>query len=739
MKGKIPTTYGTIARRETSRIFFERFLGIIEKNLVKFFGEAESRRVLKILKKGQLRIVSPENFLYCGTDISDKSLEIYNTSKTVEEFFYKSMLYFKERAENGETDIEIREFFLALVDILALQKYNSISDEDLGKYMRMLFTTLTNITHQSPFVVRILEPRLMSVVKESTELSTQCYNQVIRVFFTVFKEFITGQDSILSSKLYLPRIEIMYPVFHDARRNQEFYLASIYGVQQTHTKALLKQVENPTESSAALDIVLDILENETQKHLNRESIMLEMKRIQDESPFRTYPTLREFSAIYNRMGIPKSLFNNTRVARVCTNEELFKKCLRPYFCDIEIDCKNLKMQGINMYIDAAKTLSVLKSYYYSYIKKQEEKKRVPYHKITLLNVKELTQEFIGFLNKKARQLKSVTGREFIFEVRYLPKVAAKKFGKTTEPYFRVISDIHADYNKSHKYSYNFQTDFVLNCGDTAADYETCIQWNRTHIMQGVCVAGNHLGYSSKDGTKSYQLHKLGSNLTSIDRRVLFLSNSVAEYEGVIILGTTLYTDFALYGDEHVEEAMQYAKKYMNDFRLIQVPGHREYTREEGTWKVKKLQRGEGEVRLLTPQDHAYYFHYSYNFLKEKVLEYSHKPIVIITHHAPTPYAISPEYTGSMLNPAFASNLNNFIIKHPQIRLWCYGHCHSPADFILGQTRLVCNPFGYNNENNADLPYNYGTRIKVADVRNKKPWTSICAEEIKFGLIKVYEK
>ena len=219
-----------------------------------------------------------------------------------------------------------------------------------------------------------------------------------------------------------------------------------------------------------------------------------------------------------------------------------------------------------------------------------------------------------------------------------------------------------------------------------------------------------------------------------------MSNSVKEFEGVIILGTTLYTDFALYGEEHIEEAMQYAKSHMNDFRYVTVPGHREYTRNsDGTWDVKKLPKGTGEVRLFTPEDHAYYFHFSYNFLKEQVKEYRNKPIIVVTHHAPTPYAISPEYTGSMLNPAFASNLNEFIISNPQIRLWCFGHVHNKCDMILGGTRLVCNPFGYNNENNADLPYNYGTRIRLADIKSDRLWTDICAEEIKFGLIKVYER
>ena len=93
----------------------------------------------------------------------------------------------------------------------------------------------------------------------------------------------------------------------------------------------------------------------------------------------------------------------------------------------------------------------------------------------------------------------------------------------------------------------------------------------------------------------------------------------------------------------------------------------------------------------------------------------------------------------MLNPAFASNLNKFIIENPQIRLWSYGHVHTPADFILGETRLVCCPFGYNNENNSDLPNNYGKRIAFEDIKSSKSWTTILEKEIKDGKVQVYKE
>ena len=115
-----------------------------------------------------------------------------------------------------------------------------------------------------------------------------------------------------------------------------------------------------------------------------------------------------------------------------------------------------------------------------------------------------------------------------------------------------------------------------------------------------------------------------------------------------------------------------------------------------------------------------------------------KPIVIFTHFAPSPYSIAKQYEGDLLNAAFTSNLNDFILANPQIRLWCHGHTHVPFDYILGETRIVCEPFGYYNENNAKLPFDYGKRISIEDIKSKKSWREILQNEIKNGKIKYYE-
>lgn len=77
--------------------------------------------------------------------------------------------------------------------------------------------------------------------------------------------------------------------------------------------------------------------------------------------------------------------------------------------------------------------------------------------------------------------------------------------------------------------------------------------------------------------------------------------------------------------------------------------------------------------------------------------------VVVTHHMPSFQAVAPEYlfgdsTTRTLNAAFASNLDEFILKH-QPAYWFFGHTHTKYDGLIGKTRLICNPLGYPNEAN----------------------------------------
>lgn len=69
------------------------------------------------------------------------------------------------------------------------------------------------------------------------------------------------------------------------------------------------------------------------------------------------------------------------------------------------------------------------------------------------------------------------------------------------------------------------------------------------------------------------------------------------------------------------------------------------------------------------------------------------PLVVVTHHLPSQRSVPPEYKNSSLNPFFVVPLDRMIARE-QPTLWVHGHTHNSCDYAIGDTRIVCNPFGY---------------------------------------------
>jgi hypothetical protein len=70
--------------------------------------------------------------------------------------------------------------------------------------------------------------------------------------------------------------------------------------------------------------------------------------------------------------------------------------------------------------------------------------------------------------------------------------------------------------------------------------------------------------------------------------------------------------------------------------------------------------------------------------------------VVVTHHGPTHMSIEPQYAGSPLNPCYVSNWGDRI-AYGGPKYWFHGHTHSPRDYMCGETRVICNPYGYPGE------------------------------------------
>lgn len=78
---------------------------------------------------------------------------------------------------------------------------------------------------------------------------------------------------------------------------------------------------------------------------------------------------------------------------------------------------------------------------------------------------------------------------------------------------------------------------------------------------------------------------------------------------------------------------------------------------------------------------------------ETLERYKDDTFIVVTHHLPYPFC---RYPNDPMTSAYATDLSEFILDHPNIRLWCAGHSHDWVDDFVGDCRIVSNPHGYVN-------------------------------------------
>lgn len=210
----------------------------------------------------------------------------------------------------------------------------------------------------------------------------------------------------------------------------------------------------------------------------------------------------------------------------------------------------------------------------------------------------------------------------------------------------------------------------------------------SEFLKVLYVAGNHEHYNGDYAETFTILRKyLGhiENLHILDKEHVTIND-------VTFIGGTLWTDM------NAQDPMTLAhiRVVMNDFRVIEnsneMVSYRTFdVNEEGTEIPKFRKRPAKFLPEDTVQDHKKMLQYI-NETSEHLGKY-----VVVGHHAPSKTSTHPRYqTEVIMNGAYSSRLDQFILDHPQIKLWTHGHTHEEFDYMIGTTRVVCNPRGYIN-------------------------------------------
>jgi Icc-related predicted phosphoesterase len=194
------------------------------------------------------------------------------------------------------------------------------------------------------------------------------------------------------------------------------------------------------------------------------------------------------------------------------------------------------------------------------------------------------------------------------------------------------------------------------------------------------VLGNHEHYHG-------YLHKSFEELNAIlPSNITLLEDQCEEYKGVLFVGSTLWTDC----NKADPITLFDLKQGMNDFRIIQ-----HYYANRGVY------------HKLTPEYTVSVHKTTLEYLKNTLENNKDKPVVVITHHAPSKLSTHLQYLNDYhMNGGYSSDLSNFILDHENIKLWIHGHTHDRFDYNIGNTRIVCNPRGYlGHEDNSQFDPN----------------------------------
>ena len=239
------------------------------------------------------------------------------------------------------------------------------------------------------------------------------------------------------------------------------------------------------------------------------------------------------------------------------------------------------------------------------------------------------------------------------------------------------------------------------------DFFNSCSSNFKHVLY---VSGNHEHYHydykhTLTDLKGHLSHY--PNITVLDKEAI-------DIDGIRFVGGTLWTNFNE-GDEHT---LQSIGRMMNDFRIVK-NSNRVIHYKDMTYKKKPdgmyerdangdliVEKVEFKERTATfsPED-AYEDHKQMISFLQNTLSATPEDmkVVVVGHHAPSKKSTHPRYKHeTIMNGGYSSDLEQIMLDNPKIKLWTHGHTHEVFDYMIGETRIVCNPRGYiNHERRAD--------------------------------------
>ena len=214
----------------------------------------------------------------------------------------------------------------------------------------------------------------------------------------------------------------------------------------------------------------------------------------------------------------------------------------------------------------------------------------------------------------------------------------------------------------------------------------------------IYILGNHEHYHGDFAKTTTHLKDKFDYLTNLH----ILDNEIFTVGDVTFIGGTLWTNM----NREDSITLYHMKSMMNDFRCVansnRVVSYKTYEQINGVDNRERPVFRE-RVGKFSPEDAVDEFKKFTSYIQQIVEGRFDQKFVVVGHHAPSKISTHARYADDVImNGGYSSSLDDYIIDHPQIKLWTHGHTHHDFDYRIGSTRVVCNPRGYiNYEESAD--------------------------------------
>ena len=196
----------------------------------------------------------------------------------------------------------------------------------------------------------------------------------------------------------------------------------------------------------------------------------------------------------------------------------------------------------------------------------------------------------------------------------------------------------------------------------------------------IYIMGNHEYYHSDFATALDDVRRKLAHLPNL----YVLEREVKVIDDVTFICGTLWTDM----NNSDALTLYHMRTMMNDFRVI----------TNSTTPVNfRTQEGEFRTRVgkFMPEDAVTEYVKMKQYIQSVVQGNHDTKYVVVGHHAPSRLSTHEMYKNdTIMNGGYSSDMDEFIVDHPQIKLWTHGHTHHPFDYMIGETRVICNPRGY---------------------------------------------